>query len=177
MLALLVGVLIGGSGIWFLKPTGQGGVVEKVVNKYVCYDGAVKDAQSECPVVKIEGGQQTLECPKCPATGSTQTTTQCSCDRLLAQCGGIIPGYTTTTIHVPVCKSCTTNGDCGSPTYSEPRCKNDQTYKMYIEPFCDMRNESNKCCLQKETPSDMTQCPEGQRCVKGQGCAIYEDAT
>jgi hypothetical protein len=173
-LALLVGILFGGSSIWFLKPADGGGqVVEKIVNKYVCSDGVVKDTQSECPVTTIDSsGNSQVVCPPCKATGSSQTTTPISCTVCLAQCGSKIPGYTTTTLYIPPCKACSANSDCGESFYSEGlRCRNGQEYKIKNDPLC-----AKSCCNVVQTQDNTRQCVETETCNALKGCIpIPED--
>jgi hypothetical protein len=185
-LALLIGIVLGGSSIWYLKPsTGGEKVVEKAVNKYVCSDGAIKDAQNQCPILAVSSdGKQTVSCPVCPAKTTCATlpssgpSEKFDCYQCVTNCNGIILLSTTTTlVPLPVCKACTTNTDCGSSGYSDMRCKNDEAYKMLIEPFCDIDNKTKEsCCKAKETYNKIMTCPAGQRCYKGKGCEAYEDA-
>jgi hypothetical protein len=184
-LALFVGILFGGGSIWFLKPagTGAGGVVEKAVNRYVCYDGSVKDAQAQCPVVSTgTDGKTQVVCPPCEntATGSTTCSPFRKCDytQCQAQFGiGIAP---TTTLAPPKCAACTTNAECGQPGDSDLRCKNDEVYRTHFEPFCDTNSSLSMtgggCCLQKETYKAVQTCSDTQRCYKGKGCVAYTDA-
>jgi hypothetical protein len=183
-IALLLGILFGGSSIWLLKPAAGGEqVVEKVVNKYVCSDGAVKDAQSECPIVSTNpDGKTTVVCPPCETktTGAAECSPfrTCDCTQCAAQCGTIAVPTTTTLTPPPVCKACTADSECGSATYSDLRCKNDEVYKMYIEPTClEDKFLGGKCCKTKETYTAIQTCPSGQRCKKAEGCVTYtEDA-
>ncbi|MFH1055696.1 MAG: hypothetical protein V1744_06345 [Candidatus Altiarchaeota archaeon] len=175
VLALLIGMLFGGSSIWFLKPTGEGGVTEKVVNKYVCSDGSVKDNQNKCPkTVTGADGKMEVVCPPCKTSDTTSPLRKCDCVQCESQCG-VAYTPTTTTLYIPPCTVCTSNAECGQPSYSEIRCKNDDTYKMYLEPYC-ADEDGKKCCKTTETVKDLTPCPQDQRCVKGQGCEIREQA-
>ena len=177
ILALLLGVLIGGSSIWVLKPgtsSGGGQVVERVVSKYVCMDGSVKNSQSECPTTVATSTGQTLTCPVCQIVSISSSNRTLSCTECAARCGAIIPVITTTTL--PPCKVCSANSECGQPSYSPPKCKNDQTYKMYSEPFCEKETDGRMCCTVKQTPSGMTQCASAERCQNATGCVAYQDA-
>jgi hypothetical protein len=168
-LALLLGLLFGGSAIWYLKPsTSAGGGVNTVVNtvnKYVCSDGTVKDAQNQCPTVKTDAsGNTQVTCPVCPPrqtctaaecgslTPKTYTTYE-QCQQCASQCGGIMILPTTTTMTPPpVCRTCTTDSDCGVSSYSDMRCKNDEAYKMLLNPSCHSdKTTTEKCCQTIET--------------------------
>lgn len=169
-LALLVGVLFGGSSIWFLKPSGGEQVIEKTVTKFVCYDGTVKDAQTDCPQVSSDGTTR-IVCPPCKGMNVTDTSPfrRCDCTQCAAQCGA--GGVVTTTIAPPKCTPCAANSDCGQPGYSDLRCKDDIVYKMYREPTCD-----ESCCVVKETRNDVQTCSSSQRCRPAQGCVEYQDS-
>jgi len=175
-LALLLGVLFGGSSIWFLKPSAGGEkVVEKVVNKYVCFDGSIKDAQSQCPTVSTENGQTQVVCPPCPAGNASGVVfRKCDCTQCSVECG-TRPPVTTTTLLAATCKECTADSECGTASYSDMRCKNDEVYKMYLEPTCmDDKDIGKKCCKTKETYNKIMTCPGGQHCEKGKGCVTLE---
>jgi hypothetical protein len=170
-IALLIGILFGGSSIWFLKPAGGDQVVEKTLMKYVCSDGTVKDAQSDCPTIAV--GTSTVVCPPCGSKNVTDTNPfrRCDCVQCTAQCGG--EGVVTaTTIAQPVCKACAANADCGQPAYGDIKCKNSEEYKMYQEPTCE-----KSCCMVKETYNKIQDCTSSQRCRPGQGCVAYDDTT
>ncbi len=171
ILSGLLGLLLGGSGAWIMKPADQQGGATKVVNKYVCYDGAVKNAKAECPIVKTEDGKQTLECPKCESGNPNDVLyTKCDCTKCINECG-ITPGMaTSTTIAQPVCKPCSSNLDCGQPGYGDTRCNKDKMYRMYNEPVCE-----ESCCQITQTRNDIRSCTENERCDPKTGCIAIED--
>ena len=164
ILALLVGVFFRGSSMWFLKPQGSINVIDKVTTKYVCYDGSVKDSQSQCPIISNINGQMTTTCPPCKQGNATITTTQCSCLECAARCGAILPSPPTT-IAPPQCKNCTANGDCGQPFYGDLKCRNGQEYKLYNEPLCD-----KGCCATKQSQSNTRTCTDTETCSPLKGC-------
>jgi hypothetical protein len=179
VLALMLGLIFGGSSVWFLKPDG-GTQTSTVVNKYVCMDGSVKDNQNLCPVMQTDG-TTTVACPPCECTGTTGTTIssspykQCSCTECAAQCGSPVYTATTTSSTLPPCQVCNSDLDCGSSSYSELKCQNGKVYKTFSEPVCEEDNLGRKCCKIIQTTTDRIPCATNERCVNGVGCMPYED--
>ncbi len=173
-LSLLLGLLFGGSLTWYLKPStgGVGGTTEKIVNKYVCSDGAVKDKKTDCPVVEIKDGQTNVVCPPCNCDGKDFTYTECSCTQCKAKCGLTDGGITTTTLAQPICESCTADSDCGIAEYGDLKCNKDKMYKLYNEPIC-----SDGCCKTKQTRYEIRSCMENEICKPTGGCVQYEETT
>ena len=172
-LALLLGVLFGGSATWFLKPDSESRVIEKQINKYVCYDGTVKTVQSDCPIVSTDEGQTQVVCPPCDTSGYVYT--KCACTQCRAECGiECAPAggrVTTTTIYVPKCKPCTTDMECGTSSYENlTRCDDNKAYKNLINPVCD-----DSCCKQTQSIEVIETCTSDQTCMRGQGCVERED--
>jgi hypothetical protein len=186
-IALLIGILFGGGSIWLLKPEGggTGGTTEKIVNKYVCSDGSVKDQQGQCPVITTTSdGKTSVVCPPCTGTTSSSPDgcspfRKCDCVQCFASCGG--SGGPTTTLAPPTCYPCSADTDCGAERNSELRCKNDEVYVMHYKPICDLQNSTvggtEKCCKTSESYNKVQTCSDTQRCRKGQGCVAYEDST
>jgi len=165
-LALLLGIVFGGSSIWFLKPSSQGRVVDNGVTKYVCFEGSVRDRQEDCPRAAIGNGSAAVVCPSCPARNGSQVVYQskCDCAQCSLQCGGIV--VTSTTLHVPVCKPCTANPECGQQFYGdELRCRNGQEFRLNNEPLCE-----KGCCQVKQTQVDTRKCTEAEVCSPTKGC-------
>jgi len=192
-IALLVGILFGGSSIWFLKPSSEGGAQVNTVTKYVCSDGAVKDAQNQCPAIITSADGKTVTCPTCQKCGTCQIcptgqekantsnlapTQYEQCQQWAIQCGGIMMVPTTTTLTPPpVCKSCSADSDCGVSSYSDFKCKNDEVYKELLNPVCEQdKKTSEKCCQVTSTYTKIETCQPSMRCVKGQGCVSNEQA-
>ncbi|MFH0862405.1 MAG: hypothetical protein V1875_05170 [Candidatus Altiarchaeota archaeon] len=187
-IALLLGILFGGSSIWFLKPA-EGGTQTNTVTKYVCSDGSVKDAQNQCPAISTSTDGKVVECPKCQTcpvcqsdstTGSTMPTPSkyTECWQCAQNCAGIMIIPTTTTMTPPpVCKACTANSDCGVSSYSDFKCKNDEVYKDLLNPLCEQdKKTGEKCCQYEAVYTKLETCQNNMRCVKGQGCVLNEQA-
>jgi hypothetical protein len=169
LLSGLLGILLGGGGAWLIKPDSQDRVVERTVNRYVCSDGSIKSSQNECPTMSADG---TVQCPPCQPAGSPTDVlyTVCDCVRCAIDCGPSTPGaVTTTTIAQPVCRECSSNSDCGQPSYDDARCRGEVEYKMYNEPFCD-----DGCCKVRQTRNDIRSCTENEICHPQQGCVQRE---
>jgi len=168
-LALLLGLLFGGSSVWFLKPT-QDRIVERTVNRYVCADGEVKSAQSECAVIVRGTGNTTIVCPPCNKTDFVYRKSDC--DQCLKDCGHMIEGLvTSTTLHVPTCTSCTGNSECGQANFSDIKCGGGEMYKIYYEPFCN----KDGCCVTTQTKKPIRECMDNERCEPVKGCVPYEE--
>ena len=170
-LALLLGVLFGGSAVWYLKPDSETRVVENVVSRFVCSDGTTKELQSECPYVKTTSGKTEVVCPPCDCTDTTGNVyRKCDCVTCAVQCGvaGIV---TTTTIPQPICDPCSKDSDCGQPSYSDVKCNKDKMYKLYNEPFC-----SDGCCKTKQTRSEIRSCMSNEACEPTGGCIPYDNS-
>ncbi|MBU0762503.1 MAG: hypothetical protein KKD39_05705 [Candidatus Altiarchaeota archaeon] len=170
VLAGLLGLLLGGSGAWFLKPSGESKVIDKVLNKYVCADGTVKNTQAECPKVKSDGK---IECPPCTGSSSGNPNdfiyTRCDCSKCATDCGtGAAGGVTTTTIWQPTCKSCNSDLDCGE-TKEEYACTSWKERKLIYTPKCD-----DGCCLFTQQIIPIRSCTDNERCDNGR-CTLVTD--
>ncbi|MBD3388994.1 MAG: hypothetical protein GF416_07905 [Candidatus Altiarchaeales archaeon] len=168
VIALLLGILFGGSSVWFLKPEGKDQVVEKTVNKYVCSDGTTKDSKDECPIISEADGESQVVCPPCNKTDFIYR--KCDCDQCKIQCGLSDDGgaaVTTTTLHVPKCDPCTADSDCGQPEYSEFKCSSNGMYRIESTPICD-----DSCCKVKQEQKIIRKCTDQERCVPGEGCVV-----
>ncbi len=172
-LSLLLGVLFGGSTVWYLKPSSDTQIIESVVNKFVCADGSVKDSQDQCPHLETKGGKTELVCPACDYPDSTGSVyRKCDCIQCNAQCGTGLMIQTTTTLHIPVCDPCMTDGDCGAEFLGELRCRKDKEYKMKNFPICD-----DSCCKLRQEMITIRSCTNDERCVSDQGCIYSPDST
>ena len=168
VLAMLLGVLFGGGTVWYLKPSSETKVIDRVVNKFVCSDGAVKDSQADCPFVKTTGGKTELVCPPCDCPDQTGSVyRKCDCIQCSAQCGTGLSIMTTTTIHVPVCDACSQDADCGTEYLGDLRCRKDKEYKMKNIPIC-----GDGCCKVRQEMITLRSCTSDERCVSNQGCVF-----
>jgi len=172
-IALILGILFGGSTVYFLKPESSTRVVDNSVTKYVCSDGQVKDDLSQCPKVQTsETGETTVVCPPCSNT-TEFLYRKCDCTACTQQCGIIpVPGesVTTTTIHVVKCSPCSSDTDCGQPEYSDIKCSADRMYRIEMTPICD-----DGCCKTMQEQKIIRTCTSAERCQAGKGCVPYED--
>lgn len=168
VIAVLLGIMFGGSAVWYLKPDNQPKVIESTTERFVCADGTIKETIEECPIIQDTSGETTIVCPPCNKTDFIYR--KCDCNQCLVQCGLSEAGVTTTTLHIPKCDPCTSSTDCGTPGYSEIKCSGGRTYKIYSEPRCD-----EGCCKTLQEQRWIGGCPAGQRCLPGQGCVSYDD--
>ncbi len=175
-IGILLGIIFGGGTIWFLKPGGDTMVVDKVVQKYVCADGTVKDRLSECPVIEGGNGSTRVVCPPCECDDVTVNPyRRCDCVQCLASCGFGGANVTTTTLYVPTCEACTSDEDCGAAHYENvTRCRSiqgtEKMYRNYIQPFCD-----DGCCKVTQTQNVIRSCTDDERCISDEGCVMYEE--
>ena len=166
VLSLLLGVLFGGSSVWYLKPSQDTKVIQSTVQKFVCADGSIRDTPGQCPKVETKDGVTELVCPPCECTdvpGSPYR--QCDCTLCAVQCGTPVHvPVTTTTIYVPSLKTCETDSDCGQIFY-EKTCRYSQEYRVVNTPFCD-----KGYCKVTQKQEMTRECTDDENCISGKGC-------
>lgn len=173
VLAGLLGLLFGGAGAWFMKPEAQTKIIDRPVNRYVCYDGSEQSDKSQCPKVTASGECPKVECPPCTSTGGSQDIVyrDCDCATAKQRCGFTgAPSVTTTTIWTPTCTTCNSDLDCGQES-SEPVCKSGKEYTLVYKPQC-----KDGCCINIQNMNYNRECGSGERCGDSGTCEPYEDA-
>jgi hypothetical protein len=170
LLALFLGLFIGGGFTYWYMPRRCSKIIETTSVEYQCYDGSKKSDIKDCPKPKI---------PKCENVSLNETTVvrlPFDCEDCLERCpqicrlGGGLGGVTTTTIHVPVLPPCTTDADCGEPSLSEIKCRYGKMERIKSEPFCD-----EGYCKARQSVISIRSCMEHERCEPGVGCVPREE--
>ena len=177
LIGFFIGLLIGGSGGYFLSGSGNSGQpVTKTVTKYQCANGAIVDSSANCPAASSASAcvNQTTYIYR-----NESVFLPCNC---LRDCGVANPSTTTTTTVPQKPKTlCSSDRDCGTTNTSGIKCSvTNEAYRLLITPKCLLESGVTQgYCIEEQSKEVVRQCgadnPD-EICKPGVGCFVQAPA-
>ena len=174
LIGFFIGLLVGGSGAYFMSSGSGDKTVENTLTKIQCASGEVVEDAKKCP--KVDNAIAAICVNQTKYVYRNETVfLPCNC---LKDCGVDRPLITTTTFPQKPKVYCSSDTNCGSTNISGIKCSiTAEAYRLLTTPKC-FTNTTQPFCIYEQSKEVIKACGtevQNEICKPGVGCIVQAE--